>query len=118
MNNDERDEFDGPKLSAIEQAIEDCVAAVATELDDGEHDELQAAIRVLIDVAKVSKHQNIKSYDDLQCLARAAASYPTHEECEKETAEYLKSTRGLRKHMTHNQALMHAYDQGMRRVYR
>jgi hypothetical protein len=46
--NHEQDEHDPPKLSGIELAIEVCTAAAVTELDDGEHDELQTSIRCLI----------------------------------------------------------------------
>jgi hypothetical protein len=66
----ERDEHDPIEVTGIEKAIDDCTAAVVTELDDGNHDELRASIRVLIEFVR-----------DAQRAKRAADAIAA--ECEK-----------------------------------
>lgn len=47
-----REEHEPVELTGLPKAIDVCEAAVVTELDDGKHDELREAIRVLINIAK------------------------------------------------------------------
>lgn len=90
----ERDEFDGPKLSPIEQAIEDCTAAVVTELDDGKHDELRASIRVLIDIAKKAQSDERKSAACAVMCAKAGRPTPEQLACASLTiAEFVQHIR-------------------------
>lgn len=64
----ERDEHDPVELTGIEKAIDDCTAAVVTELDDGHHDELRASMRVLIDFAKQARKPR-KHMSDCGCAS-------------------------------------------------
>lgn len=143
----ERDEHDPPKPSDIEQAIETCTAAVVTELDDGKHDDLQTAMRLLIAIAQRDQYNRRKSapeaiatacaiVDDIEfigltseqfeaivTLRRSVRLYgavesPGDDECRRESKTYYEATRGLRGAMSPKNAILHAYEHGMRRAYR
>lgn len=100
----ERDEHDPVELTGIDKAIEDCTAAVVTELDDGEHEELRASIRMLIDFVKQTRKPS-KHLPDCGCPScwsqskerePQSAQFVTVKHTAKARDEYMTWMRGWR----------------------